>query len=289
MEKLCPVFKEGKKCDLSCIYSNVSSLLNKRDELQGLIDEKKPDIIGLTEVWMKEQYSIKGYHPAFRHDRKEQKGGGVMLLVRDSYKVTECRELNETGFEEAIWCIIHLSRVAKLLVGVCYRSPSSSKINNEKLISMLRQTAAVNVGNVLIMGDFNYPHIHWEEGYADGPEDGDAANFYEVTQDLFLYQHVNFETRFREGFSPSRLDLVFSDKEYLVDGLKTSHPLGKSDHVVLTWRCIYDQEQATKGKEPSAPRKSNFRKGNMMTCVECLAKLIGQFLKTWMSRKLGIL
>ena len=90
------------------------------------------------------------------------------------------------------------------------------------------------------MGDFNYPCIHWEEGYADGPEDGDAANFYEVTQDFFLHQHVNFDTHFRGGFRPSQLDLIFSNKDYLVDGLETSHPLGKSDHVVLTWKCRYD-------------------------------------------------
>ena len=99
-----------------------------------MIDEKRPDIIGLTEVWMKEHYSLQDYHPAFRHDRDaETKGGGVMLFVKEDLYVTECTEINEMRFDEAIWCVIHLSRAEKLLVGLCYRSPNSAKENNEKL------------------------------------------------------------------------------------------------------------------------------------------------------------
>ena len=110
------------KSVLSCLYSNVSSLKNKINELKGLVEHKKPDIIGLTEVWMKEHIHMEGYHPAFRCDRSGRKGGGVMILVQESFKVTECNELNDEGFEEAIWCKIHLGRTEELLVGVCYRS-----------------------------------------------------------------------------------------------------------------------------------------------------------------------
>ena len=113
--------KKPRKGYFSCLYSNVCSLKNKREELLGLIEEKKPDIVGLTEVWMKEHYSIQGFHPVFRHDREDQKGGGVMLLiVSEQLDVTECQEMSGTGFEEAVWCVIHLSKVDKLLVGVWY-------------------------------------------------------------------------------------------------------------------------------------------------------------------------
>ena len=46
--------------------------------------EKKPGIIGLTEVWIKERYNIQGYHPVFRRDRPEDKKGGVMLFVHEN-------------------------------------------------------------------------------------------------------------------------------------------------------------------------------------------------------------
>ena len=68
-----PEPEESRKCYLSCLYSNVNSLKNKRNELEAMIDEKRPGIIGLTEVWMKEHYSLPGYHLAFRHDRDVEK------------------------------------------------------------------------------------------------------------------------------------------------------------------------------------------------------------------------
>ena len=57
-----------------CLYPNVNSLKNKVDEFECMATEEEPDIIGLTETWMKEAYSIKGYHPVIRHDRdRDQK------------------------------------------------------------------------------------------------------------------------------------------------------------------------------------------------------------------------
>ena len=169
---MCPGARNANKGSLSCLYSNVNSLKNKIEEFECLVAEEEPDVIGLTEVWMKEVYSIKGYHPVIRHDRADdQKGGGVMLFIRETLEISECKELNSTGYEEAVWCMIHLSRVEKLLVGVIYRSPNSSKANNEKMNLILESAHLVNcTGNMLIMGDFNYPRINWDDGYVDGSE-----------------------------------------------------------------------------------------------------------------------
>ena len=207
-----------------------------------MIEEMKPDIIGLTEVWMKEHYSIKGFHPAFRHDREEsRKGGGIMLFVRENLVVSECTELNAESFEEALWVTVKMARAENMLIGICYRSPNSTRENNEKLIDLLQHRNVVKNRNVLIMGDFNFSSICWEDGVVDGLEDCEAARFFDVTQNAFLYQHVNTDTRYREGHTPSRLDLVFTSREYLVNELEPSHPLGKSDHIVLTWKCVYKQ------------------------------------------------
>ena len=59
------------------------------------------------------------------------------------------------------------------------------------------------------------------------------ANIVDVTQDLFLKQHVDFNTRFREGNVLSMLDLIFTNEDYMIDNLKYIPPLGKSDHVGL--------------------------------------------------------
>ena len=50
-------------------------------------DEKQPDLIGLTEVWTKGELRLEGYHPVFRHDRKEKKGCGVMIFIQNSFEL----------------------------------------------------------------------------------------------------------------------------------------------------------------------------------------------------------
>ena len=63
------------------------------------------------------------------------------------------------------------------------------------------------------------------------------ANFFDITQDLFLKQHVDFNTRFREGDNPSMLDLIFTIEDYMIENLISIAPLGKSDHVGLLFTC----------------------------------------------------
>ena len=227
---------------------------------------------------MKEHYSLPGYHPAFRHDRDvEKKGGGVMLLVKENLYATKCTELSKTSFDEAIWCVVHLSRAEKLIVRLCYRSPNSSKENNEKLRMMVKQLEAVKARNILLMGDFNFPNIEWEDGYVEGSDESEAAMFFDATQSSFLHQHVMDKTRYREGFVPSRLDLIFSNKEYLVEDLLVCQPLGKSDHVVLTWKCMYKQTPPVEGAQAIEGSRYNFRKGRYQEMKQKLSELTGKF------------
>ena len=253
----------SKKAHLTCFYTNANSLKNKRSELEGKINETRPDIIGVTEVWMKEAYVIQGYHPPIRHDRAEDhKGGGVLILVKEELEMVECTELNESPFEESVWCLVNLGKTKKVLIGNCYRSPNSTPQNNGHMFELLQKVRTVRANSLLIMGDFNFPSIKWEEGIVTGPSVSDAARFFDVAQDLFLYQHVNFSTWYREGCQPSILDLVFTDQEGMVDELLVGEPLGKSDHVTITWKYLYEDPKCSAGEDSrtTAP-KYNYRKG----------------------------
>ena len=44
-----------------------------------------------------------------------------------------------------------------------------------------------------------------------GSDSSIPAKFFDITQDLFLKHHVDFNTRFREGDNPSMLDLFFTN------------------------------------------------------------------------------
>ena len=68
-----------------------------------------------------------------------------------------------------------------------------------------------------------------------------------MTQDLYLNQHVDFPTRYREGQKPSTLDLIFTNEDFMVENLGEIAPLGKSDmHVGSIWIYVCIAEVVTR-------------------------------------------
>ena len=205
------------KGKLKCWYTNDNNLSNKLSEFRSCIDKEKPDVIGVTEVWMKEEFVLQGYHPAVRYDRtKCKKGGGVLLFVKDNLQMTEWPVLNDIAFNESVWCIIKLTHSESILLGVCYRSPTTTTENDLELNKLFKMAQASHVKHIQVMGDFNYPQIDWKTGRVSGPADSSQVSFFEMVQDLYWIQSVEFDTRFRIGCNPSQLDLIFTNREYSI-------------------------------------------------------------------------
>ena len=80
-------FGEGVRM-ISCICLNARSIMNKMNEFMALMDVLRPDVVGVTESWAREEVDeaelgIDGY-VLFRKDRScavERKGGGVLLYM----------------------------------------------------------------------------------------------------------------------------------------------------------------------------------------------------------------
>ena len=47
-----------------------------------------------------------------------------------------------------------------------------------------------------------------------------------------------FNTRFREGNIPSKLDLLFTNEEEMIEDVKSIPALGRSDHIGVTFRIV---------------------------------------------------
>ena len=70
------------------IYSpplNARSIINKKTELNIMVDDIKPHIIGITESWANNditdaELGLEGY-VMFRKDRMGRRGGGVLLFI----------------------------------------------------------------------------------------------------------------------------------------------------------------------------------------------------------------
>ena len=113
-----------------------------------------------------------------------------------------------------------------------YDAAYASKEENEALLEAIG-LAAAKEKCFLLVGDFNYPGIDWQEMSASG----DGERFMDIVQDNFLHQHVKQATR-----GANILDLVINSEEDLVDDLRIGSPIGGSDHASiefslnLSWR-----------------------------------------------------
>ena len=241
---------DGKKV-LKALYTNCDSLSNKKSELETLIEQKKPDIVGLTEILPKfteneqdlNDYDILNYDlftPSL------SKGRGVALYVHKHHKACLIEELSYDVFQESVWCKIVVQNKEKLLVGCVYRSPSSSLSNNERLRTLLNRSVDKKYEYLIIVGDFNYKEIDWSLMSSKVGFEHPATVFLEGFKDMYLFQHVQSNTRFRNDQQPSLLDLVISNEENLVDNLVVGAPIGKSDHATIFFEicCQYTGEVA---------------------------------------------
>ena len=129
---------------------------------------------------------------------------------------------------------MNLHKNMKLLVSVCYRSPSSSEENNRELVVLISK--ALNEPHISLFLVTNYPNINWEHMNADLDKENEL--FYDNINENLLVQHINVNTRHKLGNSPSRLDLVFTNEEDMVEDIKCLAPLGKSDHIGLSFKLV---------------------------------------------------
>nr|AQN68903.1 endonuclease/exonuclease/phosphatase family protein [Elysia chlorotica] len=143
--------------------------MNKRNELKAMIDLHQPSIIGITEVKPKNaRYNIHDSElslPGFdMFHNLDENGRGIVLYVRSKWKPSICEGL-KSNFNEKVVVESMEEEGNKLVIGlvVVYRSPSCTKENTEKLNELLQEVAGLEANHLLIIGDFNFPQVIWNE------------------------------------------------------------------------------------------------------------------------------
>ena len=162
---------------------------------------------------------------------------GVRIFVNSALCAFQDDTLSSSLFSESIWCWIPLANKDYLLFGVKYHSPNSDISNFNSLCSLLTQAANTGVSHLLIAGDFNMPHINWSTHSVISNNVFDGA-FLTLLDDLFITQHITIPTRYRNNQTPSVLDLILSIDQYAVSNVTSLSPLGKSDHIVISFEFL---------------------------------------------------
>ena len=126
----------------------------------------------------------------------------------------------------------------KVTIALVYRSPNSSNKNNKNLNETLTHlTNLLKLPNLIIIGDFNYKtKLKFMSLKCDfeTPE----GKFSKCLMDNFFIQHVDEDTRVREGQVSSLLDLV-TNTEYMFS-------FGKSDHLLLRIETVFEIGECVK-------------------------------------------
>ena len=140
--------------------------MNKCDKVLELIHKHRPDVLALTEFGAGEEVqngeiNITGY-TLYRKDHHDGKGGpgrGTVMYVNDKLNHCACPVLDNLQFDCATWCIIKVNQLKAITIGVVYRSPNTTELNNDSLIEMAKTANRVKKQHLLICGDFNFPSI----------------------------------------------------------------------------------------------------------------------------------
>lgn len=195
-----------KSPSLSVSFTNIRSLLPKRDELCSYLDDSDADILILTETWLhpdvtnEELFPDKDNYNIYRCDRIDRRGGGVLIAVK---KTVSSFPLDTNPSIEITWTAC-VTTYAKILIRSCYCPPDAhSSFPKDLRDNIERATQLYPADIIYLFGDFNYPLIDWSTMSTTCRV---SSNFLELTLDYNLSQVVHQCTR-----GTNILDLVLTD------------------------------------------------------------------------------
>ncbi len=223
--------------------------ITKIFELQYYISDQNPDILMLNETWLKKSVSDSEVIPmndykVFRLDRSYQthppdpsnpnkfrrNGGGVLIAVRRDLDVVSTK-LEFKCAAEILGITLKFGDGKKIILCSFYRVGTLGARNHTEFLEFIRKARSRRgVTGIVLAGDFNMPHINWEDFSSTEAVD---QLFLDSFSNLGLEQLVNDPTHTKGNI----LDLLLTDRPQLVSDLNVSDsnlPC-KSDHFAVSF------------------------------------------------------
>ena len=215
-----------------------------------------PDVTGITESWCNDavgeaEMGMAGYD-MFRADRSGGiRGGGVLLYTKSElgalYYKTKCRE------GEHICCRVpQKGKGEEIIIGVNYRSDNIQRLNFDTNVASRELIKELQHKNFVIMGDYNYPDIDWENNIG---VTNSSKEFLECLEDGFLTQHVREPTR-----GSACLDLIISKDPDLVKDVEVIGQFLNSDHRLIKFKIVASQPEAINKRQLINYSRADFTK-----------------------------
>ena len=214
------------------------------------------DFIFLTETWITEdhhltEFAIQGYQKPIASFKVR---GGTCIYVKSGIHANEITPPGK--FQDSSWVETITVNGIKRIYGCIYRSPNSKADENLKLLENV-SWAKKNYTEVVLVGDFNLPSIDWDTEAATGIF---PHLFMECCSENCLEQLIDKPTRHREGQQSSLLDLILTNEPDCITEIQHQAPFGKSDHEVIEFAVLNEQNKPAETKHRYDFRKMDLSK-----------------------------
>jgi exonuclease III len=151
----------------SILAINIRSIRKKIGELEVLLEETSPDIICISETWLKRDEEtatrILGYNFICSRSRASKKGGGVAILAKSAIAANitalpAIADFSQEGEIECCGALWRRSPTTSLIVIALYRAPQGTSrlfLNKLELVLDFASEHSNTNTQVAIAGDFN--------------------------------------------------------------------------------------------------------------------------------------
>ena len=219
---------------LSLGHINARSLNieDKFDEISLFITSKEIDLFGISETWLNnnsltDNTCIPGYHPLFRKDRQNSRGGGVALFASEFLNVKRRSDLENDDLE-LLWVEIEIYNFTVFLA-VCYRPPNDTLESTTHFLNAMQFSLDSIERNpnslIVLLGDFN---AHFDASDLTSSTHFGARLYY-LFECNNLFQLIQEPTRITKDKS-SILDLIITDAPSYFISTGTHSPPSNCDH-----------------------------------------------------------
>ena len=108
-------------------HLNARSLNKNIIELKAILELTEFDVICISESWLrsrtpKDRFMIEGYK-IFRSDRKNKRGGGVCIYVKEEFDCKRIKIPNSPDLPELLWVEVTVNH-KKVAIGTLYKAPN---------------------------------------------------------------------------------------------------------------------------------------------------------------------
>lgn len=147
---------------LGLLHINIRSLLPKLDELKVYVQTACPDVLVISESWLKISVpstaeSLPGYS-VFRQDIST-KGGGVAIYCKDSLQCSVILSRSIPKQFELVLLRINLSKNNSITVAGCYRPPSAPACALGALSELIAPIYSTS-SEFVLLGDLNWDMLN---------------------------------------------------------------------------------------------------------------------------------